>query len=232
MNTMWTAYITWAAYGLCLTAAASGVLLFCTARPAQPGLFRKKRRRLTKEEMKTLLKREWKRAVSRTQLDRMAKEQRKNRAEGEIAEAISYLRNAVAMGRGETMGTGLILEELSELQGSLSPAYLKMIQYLRLNEKEKVIETFYQACGSELSRDFARLLLQWEELPPVLLVETLESYQKNIREVRLTKQKKRDELISDFIYLPVIMNVMLVLVNFIYVAYFIDQREMLLTMFG
>jgi len=49
---------------------------------------------------------------------------------------------------------------------------------------------------------------------------------------RQTRQKKRDEMISDLIYFPVIMNVMLILINFIYVAYFIDQRDALLTVMG
>jgi len=63
-------------------------------------------------------------------------------------------------------------------------------------------------------------------------METLTSYQKAIEQVRLTKQKKWDELISDLIYFPVIMNVMMILINFIYVAYFIDQRNAILTMMG
>ena len=63
-------------------------------------------------------------------------------------------------------------------------------------------------------------------------METLTSYQKAIEQVRLTKQKKWDEMISDLVYFPVIMNVMLILINFIYVAYFIDQRDALLTVIG
>jgi uncharacterized protein YneF (UPF0154 family) len=43
----------------------------------------------------------------------------------------------------------------------------------------------------------------------------------------MTVQKRRDETVSDLIYLPVVINVMLVFINFIYVGYFIDQKEML-----
>lgn len=165
-------------------------------------------------------------------IQKIQKRQRQEKIELELSEAISYLRNAVAMGRGNTMSASLVLEELSELKGMLSQAYMKMLQYLRLNEKEKMMEVLYDATEMELGRDLCRLILQWEELSPHLLVETLESHQKNMREVRITKQKKRDELVSDLIYLPVIINVMLVLINFIYIAYFIDQREALLEMFG
>ena len=85
---------------------------------------------------------------------------------------------------------------------------------------------------SHVAGDYGRLLLQWEKLSPSLLMETLISYQKAIEQVRQTKRKKWDELISDLVYFPVIMNVMLILINFIYVAYFIDQRDALLTVMG
>jgi hypothetical protein len=48
-----------------------------------------------------------------------------------------------------------------------------------------------------------------------------------MNEVSLTLRKKRDETISDLIYLPVVVNLMIVFINFIYVAYFLDQKEML-----
>lgn len=223
--------MTWMVYGSCIGTAFLGLWLVTAGGEY---LFNGLKQRFfcSGEGMKYFFRAGWKETVFGKRLLWLLQEQKRLRGEWEIGEALAYLRNTVAMGRGESMSAGLILEELSELQGTLSSAYLKMLHYLRLNEKEKAMNAFYLACGSEMSRDFARLLLQWEELPPTMLVETLESYQKNIREVRLTKQKKKDEIISDFIYLPVIINVMLVLINFIYVAYFIDQREMLLTMFG
>jgi hypothetical protein len=37
--------------------------------------------------------------------------------------------------------------------------------------------------------------------------------------------------ISDLIYLPVVVNKLVIFINFIYVAYFIDQKEMLENVF-
>ncbi len=37
--------------------------------------------------------------------------------------------------------------------------------------------------------------------------ETLLSHQRSLREMRGSRQKKKDEMISDLIYLPVVMNV-------------------------
>lgn len=221
----------WLVYGVFLCLFAAGVYLMeAGEKKSMDG--EQKLRLLTPKEAEELWRKLLHALEEKTGLDRICQEQRRLKAENEVAEAIAYLKNAAAMGRGKSMSVDLILTELSELHGSLEAAYMKMLHYLRLNEKEKVIDVYYEACGSELSRDFARLLLQWEELEPAMLIETLASYQKTLREVRITKQKRRDEMVSDLIYLPVISNVMLVLINFIYIAYFIDQRKMLLTMFG
>lgn len=145
----------------------------------------------------------------------------------EIYEAISYLRNITAIGSGGFVSADAIIEQLAEHRGFLSPIYVRMLRLLRQNQKEKAIEYFSEAVGTEISKDFVRLLIQWDEINPKELMETLLSHQKNIKEVRLTIQKRRDETISDLIYLPVVINVMLLFINFIYVGYFIDQKEML-----
>lgn len=145
----------------------------------------------------------------------------------EIYEAISFLRNTTAIGKGAASSTDTIIEQLADHRGLLAPVYGKMLRFLRQNQKENAIQSFIETVGSEFSKDFARLLTQWDEIDPRELTETLLSHQKNIREVRLTIQKRRDEMISDLIYLPVVVNVMLVFLNFIYVAYFLEQKQML-----
>ncbi len=112
-------------------------------------------------------------------------------------------------------------------KGNLAPVYAKTLQMLRQNQKVEAIEYFSIAAGTKISDDFIRLLMQWDDIEPEQLLETLLSHQKSVREARSTVRKRRDELISDLIYLPVVMNVMLVFINFIYIGYYIDQREML-----
>ncbi|NLY70928.1 MAG: hypothetical protein GX076_04515 [Clostridiales bacterium] len=156
--------------------------------------------------------------------------QKKEKMDIEIYEAISFLRNITSIGGGYTSADS-ILDQLKEHRGLLSPIYSRMLRLLRQNQKEEAINYFYNAVGTEISKDFARLLIQWDEINPKDLMEILLSHQKNIKEVRLTIQKRRDEMISDFIYLPVVFNVMLVFINFIYVSYLIDQKEMLTMIF-
>ena len=71
------------------------------------------------------------------------------------------------------------------------------------------------------------ILTGWDELPPSEVTKTVDAYISMLREERKTARKKKDELISDLVYFPVVLNCMMVLLNFVNVAFFIEQREAL-----
>ncbi len=223
-------------YGACLTLLLTGYGLLTIREPSR--LHRRAQEMLLKwaQEGKAWA---WARDAAVPASRRLAapwkqfmQRQKEERMEKEIAQGISYLRNAAAMGRGERMSTELLLSELASAGRLLSDVYYGMANYLRLGDSEAALHLLTQTLQSPVAADYGRLLLQWERLSPSLLMETLISHQKAIEQTRQTRQKKRDEMISDLIYFPVIMNVMLILINFIYVAYFIDQRDALLTVMG
>ncbi len=164
-------------------------------------------------------------------IKKVRREMKKEKYESEIYEGISYLRNLIAIERGKKMSTPWILEELADLQGIMQPHYLKLLHYVRMNHKEEGLRIFSKDIDSAIANDYGRLLLQWEETEAQHWWETLKTYQGTIKEIKRTKQRKTDELMSDLIYFPVVINVMLVLMNFIYVAYFIEQQKQLLWVF-
>lgn len=213
----------------------SGILLLCSSRPT----------RFSAEEMKKIYtqakgkfeygKTEWKALLAESPAgQRLVKPWRKIHIESqerEIYEGISYLRNLICIGSEYRINGDYVLEELASLGGVLEKCYIRMLHYLRSNEKERALEYFVKAVFSDFASDYGKLLLQWDESEPESLLETLQLYQCGIREKQVTSRKKQDEIISDLVYLPVVVNVMVVLVNFVYVAYFLDQKQMLLTMF-
>lgn len=162
---------------------------------------------------------------------RLRNDIKKEKYESEIYEGISYLRNLIVIERGAKMSTPWILEELADLQGVMQKHYLKLLHYVRVNHKEEGLSVFAKNMGTAIGADYGRLLLQWEEMDPNHWWETLRTYQTSIKEMKRTNQRKKDEILSDIIYLPVVINVMLVLINFIYVAYFIEQQKILLWVF-
>lgn len=152
---------------------------------------------------------------------------RERKMDREIFESITFLRNMASIEKRKSSSTDYIIEQLSEHNGLLQPIYIKMLNLLRVNKQKEAAVLFAQKTGTTAGRDFAGLLIQWDRLEPEELLETLLSYEKSMKAVRLTEQKRRDEIISDLIYFPVVVNILVIFINFIYVAYFLDQKEML-----
>lgn len=156
---------------------------------------------------------------------------RQRKAEKEIYEGISFMRNVLTLNAGKEIRADIIIEKLANRKGVLQPVYAKMLGYLRLNRASEAILAFNDAnCGAN-GKEYASLLVKWDEINPEELEEILISIQRATRESRITAQKKRDEIISDLIYLPVVLNVLAVIINFLYVSYFLDQQEMLMRFF-
>ncbi len=155
-----------------------------------------------------------------------------DRLERELAESLAYIKNLVILGRGKSISAELLLTELSDISRALSPVYLDMAHWLHLNEKERAAKSFSERFRSPYALETGQFLSRWEDIEPSELLSSVELYQSALREERMTKQVQKDETLSDLVYFPVVLNCMAVLLNFIYVAYFIAQKESLGLLMG
>ncbi|MCF0150506.1 MAG: hypothetical protein HUJ80_03755 [Firmicutes bacterium] len=147
--------------------------------------------------------------------------------EKELAESLAYIKNLVVLGRGRSISAELLLTELADATSVLSSIYLNMASWLSLNEKEAAAKCFSDSFDTGYAVEIGRFLAGWEDICPQELLPAVELYQSALREERQTRQSQKDEMISDLIYFPVVMNCMAVLLNFIYVVYFLSQKEAL-----
>jgi len=148
----------------------------------------------------------------------------------ELYAALSVLRNhASADGPGVT--TDYILEQFAQSEGVLAKDYANTLRYLRTGRRAEAIEFFTAAAGVELSRDFIMLVIDWDAVPPQKLKKTVGAFQNALKETRTTKLIRKNEALSDLVYLPVVACVLVIFVNFIYVAYFAEQQSLLAELF-
>ena len=71
------------------------------------------------------------------------------------------------------------------------------------------------------------ILAAWEDVCPGDLANTIDIYRSALTGARYTRLRRRDEIISDIVYIPVVINCAAVLLNFLYIAYFLEQKELL-----
>ena len=142
----------------------------------------------------------------------------------EIYESLGYIKNIAILGRSSGYGAQVLLAELADISVRLKPVYEEMARYLSTGDKEKAKICFSESTGTGISQGFGELLAGWDEVDPKDVLETLQSYIDILREERITMQKRKNEILSDLIYFPVVVNCMLVLLDFIYVAFFAGQQ--------
>ena len=113
---------------------------------------------------------------------------RQREIDKEIGENISFLRNLLLLGTGRRMSRDFVISRLARREGDLKPSFLGMLSRLRVNQNEEAIEFFANSAGTIRSREFAGLLIQWDDLDPIALTEILLSHQKSIGEIRMTEK--------------------------------------------
>ena len=161
---------------------------------------------------------------------RLKKTKRGEVVQKELYSALSVLRN-YASAEGGTVTTDFILEQFTLQDGVLKGAFSGALRLLRTGRRGDAADYFAAAAGVPLARDFILLVLDWDAVPPQKLRQAVISFQNAIKETRTTELIRKTETMSDLVYLPVVAGVLVVFVNFIYVVYFAEQRELLAELF-
>jgi hypothetical protein len=161
----------------------------------------------------------------------LPKSRRNERADREIFEAIGAARNIIASSGGAQIPADALFELFARTEGELAPAFRRALAMLRVNRKDEMTKRFAEDVGTPMAGDFIRILARWDDVSPEKLSSTLLSYQRAIKEARTTALKRRNEIYSDLIYFPAVLNVLVVLMNFIFVSYYIEQRDLFETLF-
>lgn len=166
-----------------------------------------------------------KRGLHRIEKLGAVKNLRREKIDREIHEAMAFIGNFTAA-TGGNVGSEFILEQLADRVGPLKQTYIEALGLIRLNKLREAEQLICEQADTEAGRSFAALLLHWDEIKPQQLTEILETRRKSIREIYITGRKRREEIMSDLIYFPVVVNVFLIFINFIYIGYFMQQKEL------
>jgi len=162
---------------------------------------------------------------------KLALRRKKEKLIDELAQSLAYTRNIAILGGRGRIGAQDLLSELAAQAKLLRPVFRDMAHSLNLNDKARAQEALYSVIREGYAKDVGTFLSSWEDIDPNALIQTIEVYRSMLLEDRITRIKRRDEMISDLVYLPVVLNCIVVLLNFLYVAYFLEQKEVLALFF-
>jgi hypothetical protein len=124
-----------------------------------------------------------------------------------------------------------ILEELAKGEGVLAATFEECIMLLRMGKIDEMGRCFAGKIGAEDTEEFVALLTMWDSVNPAKLLGVIESQRNAMREEMTTTMMRNTERVSDFLYIPTIAAVLIIFTNFIYIGYYLQQKEMLTQIF-
>ncbi len=161
-----------------------------------------------------------------------SKKKRRVAIEKEIYASAALLSNIAIIHAAAPKGAIYIIEQMASYSDLLKQPFEYMLYYLRQNRSDEALDSFEREAGTELAREYGIILLQMDKIRPSEQKENIRQLMKKLREANLTREKKRNETISDIIYIPVLANVIVVFINFIYIAFYAEQKDLFMQLFN
>jgi len=140
---------------------------------------------------------------------------------------MSILKNLVVQQRDNPLGADYIIKYVGDNAKLTQNAYWLMLNKLRLNKTKEAEEAFIECIGTDLAKEMANLLVDLDRLNPADLEESILSRQNYIREVKKTKLIRRGQLSSDIAYIPVVISLIWVFMNFVVIAFYLQEKTKL-----
>jgi len=152
----------------------------------------------------------------------------KNDMNEEITRAFSMLKNLVVIYEQDPPSGLFLLEKLNQFTNKTKPVFNKTINYLYEDKSSIAAEYFAEEIGTEEAREFSVIIEKLDKLNPHEFKEQIENFYLGVMENRKTKRLKDHERRSYILYMFFALSAVLVLSNFVVVAYIIDSLENLL----
>ena len=158
-------------------------------------------------------------------LGKLAVKKRNAAVENEIYQSASLLENIIILQKNTPKGAAYIIEQIASYSKELKKPFEYMLYYLRMNQKEDAVKAFEAEAGTKSAGEYGDILIKMDSINPSDLRENVSLLRRRLREEAITREKNKNEIISDLIYIPVLANVMLIFINFIYISYYAEQKE-------
>ena len=141
----------------------------------------------------------------------------------EIYRAITQLKNLAIAQREKPIGADFLLEQLGKFTVVTKPIFTQTISLWRLGKEEEACNYFAEESGTKLGKEFSNIISKLDNINPAELVEQLELYQNHVKEERTTKKLKRQETISNVIFLPIVATAFVIMLNFVAIVVWMDS---------
>lgn len=152
---------------------------------------------------------------------------RKEQIDREHLNAMTQLKNLCIAQEEKRVGADYLIEQLFKNSSVTKPAYTKLLRYWRMGQVRSGCEAFGHVLDTKISQELANIFEKLDDLDHQTLVDQIIVYQSFIREERMTRYQKRQEVLSYILYAPVVASAFMVILNFMVIVIWLDTMDMI-----
>lgn len=147
---------------------------------------------------------------------------KRNQYNQELYMAISQLKNTFLIKKDQPPSSDMILEQVAKTTVKTRKIFNQMLRLWMVGERKMAVEYFEIEIGTKEAVNLGQVFLKLDELNPVEMTKQLEAYQEIYRMEKETKKMKLNEHKSNILFMLVVGSCLMIIVNFLAVAFFID----------
>lgn len=147
----------------------------------------------------------------------------KDKKDEELVVCLILLKNMTLQFENDSKRADYIIEILKDSVTLTKPAFIKFLNYYRMNQKMKGAEIFCREIGTDLANDLSKLFLEMDDLKLSDIKISLASVQNTVTEIKNTKKYEKNGKISDLCMIPIIANLIIIALDYVMVTFYISE---------
>lgn len=143
----------------------------------------------------------------------------------EIYRILIQLKNIAITQKDKPYSADYTINQLIKFSRLTKKALINFLMFYNLGKEEEAYERFTNDIHTKMGNEVGMILLKLDKLNPLELMNQIDIIKERTREKHITEKHRKQNTVSDFIYLPIIIPVFILFLNFIMITIWIPKIE-------
>lgn len=147
----------------------------------------------------------------------------------EIYRILIQLKNIAITQEEKPYSADYIINQLVKFAHITKDGFIKFLMYYNMGREDEAYQGFVRFVPTKMGSEVGSILLKLDKLLPIEMVEQINMVKERNRENHITEKHRKQNRVSDIIYLPIIIPVFILFLNFIMITLWIPKIEGLMS---
>lgn len=143
----------------------------------------------------------------------------------EIYRILIQLKNIAITQKEQAYSADYTINQLIKFSRLTKKALINFLMFYNLGREDEAYNKFTKEINTKMGNEIGIILLKLDKLKPLELIQQIDIIKNRNREKHITRKHRKQNKISDLIYLPIIIPVFVLFLNFIMITIWIPRIE-------